>query len=70
MGEVAERVEPLNGRLDRWVHSLSDLKPSSFNTKLAAAHACSIGLATGGRTPRPGPDRSPVATNADASRTQ
>ena len=37
VGEVAERVEPLNGRLDRWVHSLSDLKPSSFNTKLAAA---------------------------------
>lgn len=37
VSEVAERVEPLNGRLDRWVHSLSDLKPSSFNTKLAAA---------------------------------
>ena len=37
VAEVAERVEPLNGRVDRWVHSLSDLKPSSFNTKLAAA---------------------------------
>ena len=37
VADVAERVEPLNGRVDRWVHSLSDLKPSSFNTKLAAA---------------------------------
>jgi site-specific recombinase XerD len=34
---LAARIEPLNGRLDRWVHSLSDLKPSSFNTRLAAA---------------------------------
>ena len=37
VGDLAVRVEPLNGRLDRWVHGLSDLKPTSFNTRLAAA---------------------------------
>lgn len=35
--ELASRMEPLNGRIDRWAHSQAELKPTSFNAKLAAA---------------------------------
>ena len=35
--ELAERMEPLNGRIDRWTHSLSDLRPTTYNARLAAA---------------------------------
>ena len=35
--ELAERLEPLNGRLDRWTHGLSELSSSSFNARFAAA---------------------------------
>lgn len=35
--ELAERMEPLNGRLDRWTHSLSELRPTTYNARLAAA---------------------------------
>lgn len=35
--ELAERMEPLSGRLDLWTHSLSDLKPTTYNARLAAA---------------------------------
>lgn len=35
--ELAERMEPLNGRIDLWTHSLSDLKPTTYNARLAAA---------------------------------
>ena len=35
--ELAERMEPLNGRIDRWTHGLSDLRPTTYNARLAAA---------------------------------
>ena len=35
--QLAERMEPLNGRIDLWTHSLSDLKPTTYNARLAAA---------------------------------
>ena len=35
--ELASRMEPLNGRIDRWSHSQADLRPTTFNAKLAAA---------------------------------
>ena len=35
--ELAERMEPLNGRLDRWTLSLSELRPTTYNARLAAA---------------------------------
>jgi site-specific recombinase XerD len=35
--ELAERMEPLSGRLDRWTHGLSDLRPTTYNARLAAA---------------------------------
>ena len=34
---LAERMEPLNGRLDRWTLSLSELRPTTYNARLAAA---------------------------------
>ena len=37
VGELADRMEPLNGRLDRWTHSLSELRPTTYNARLAAA---------------------------------
>ena len=35
--DLAQRMEPLNGRIDRWTHSLSDLRPTTYNARLAAA---------------------------------
>ena len=35
--ELVERLEPMNGRLDVWTHSLSNLKPTTYNARLAAA---------------------------------
>ena len=37
IAELATRMEPLNGRIDLWTHAVSELKPTSFNAKLAAA---------------------------------
>ena len=37
LGELVDRLEPMNGRIDVWVHSLHSLKPSTFNARLAAA---------------------------------
>ena len=37
IAELAPRMEPLNGRIDLWTHAISELKPTSFNAKLAAA---------------------------------
>ena len=37
IAELAARMEPLNGRIDLWTHAISELKPTSFNAKLAAA---------------------------------
>ena len=37
IAELAARMEPLNGRIDLWTHAVSELKPTSFNAKLAAA---------------------------------
>ena len=37
VAELAERMEPLNGRIDRWTHGLSDLRPTTYNARLAAA---------------------------------
>ena len=34
---LAQRLEPLNGRIDRWTHSMSELSPSTYNARLAAA---------------------------------
>ena len=36
--ELLERVEPFNGRLDLWVHSLIDRSPSTVKARLAAAN--------------------------------
>ena len=35
IAELATRMEPLNGRIDLWTHAISELKPTSFNAKLA-----------------------------------
>ena len=35
--DLAQRLEPLNGRIDRWTHSMSELSPSTYNARLAAA---------------------------------
>ena len=35
--ELAERMEPLSGRIDRWTHGLSDLRPTTYNARPAAA---------------------------------
>jgi integrase/recombinase XerD len=35
---LLERVEPFNGRLDLWVHSLIDRSPSTVKARLAAAN--------------------------------
>ena len=37
IAELAARMEPLNGRIDLWTHAVSELEPTSFNAKLAAA---------------------------------
>lgn len=36
--ELLHRVDPLNGRLDLWVHSLIDRAPSTVKARLAAAN--------------------------------
>ena len=48
--ELASRMEPLNGRIDRWSHSQADLRPTTFNAKLAAAKHLLSGLAKFGQT--------------------
>jgi len=35
--DLVQRIEPNQGRIDLWVHSISDLKPTSFNARIAAA---------------------------------
>ena len=34
---LAQRMEPMNGRLDVWAHSISGLKPTTYNARIAAA---------------------------------
>ena len=34
---LALRMEPMNGRLDLWAHGIADLRPTTFNARLAAA---------------------------------
>jgi site-specific recombinase XerD len=34
---IAQRMEPMNGRLDLWAHSIGNLRPTTFNARLAAA---------------------------------
>ena len=34
---LAERMEPMNGRLDLWAHSIAGLKPTTYNARIAAA---------------------------------
>ena len=34
---MAQRMEPMNGRLDVWAHSIAGLRPTTFNARLAAA---------------------------------
>jgi len=34
---LANRLEPHSGRIDRWTHSMSELSPSTYNARLAAA---------------------------------
>ena len=35
--ELLEHVDPLNGRLDRWVQSMIDLSASTVNARMASA---------------------------------
>ena len=35
--ELSQRMDPFNGRIDLWSHSLSDLRPTTYNARLAAA---------------------------------
>jgi len=35
--QLAQRMEPLNGRIDLWTHGLADLRPTTYNARLAAA---------------------------------
>jgi len=35
--DLADRMEPLNGRLDIWMHSMSELRPTTVNARMAAA---------------------------------
>lgn len=35
--DLAERMEPMNGRLDLWAHSIAGLRPTTYNARLAAA---------------------------------
>ncbi len=37
VAELAERMEPLNGRLDIWMHSMAELRPTTVNARMAAA---------------------------------
>ncbi len=37
LGDLVDRLEPMNGRIDVWVHSLHSLKPTTFNARLAAS---------------------------------
>jgi len=34
---LAERMEPMGGRLDLWAHSIAGLRPTTYNARLAAA---------------------------------
>ena len=34
---LALRMEPMNGRLDLWAHGIADLRPTTFNARLAAS---------------------------------
>ncbi len=34
---LAKRMEPMNGRLDLWAHSIAGLKPTTYNARIAAA---------------------------------
>ncbi len=34
---LAERMEPMTGRLDLWAHSIAGLRPTTYNARLAAA---------------------------------
>ena len=35
--DLAVRMEPMNGRVDLWAHAIADLRPTTFNARLAAA---------------------------------
>ena len=35
--ELAHRMEPMNGRLDIWAHSIAGLRPTTYNARIAAA---------------------------------
>jgi len=34
---LADRMEPMKGRLDLWAHSIAGLRPTTYNARLAAA---------------------------------
>ena len=34
---LAHRMEPMNGRLDLWAHSIAGLRPTTYNARIAAA---------------------------------
>lgn len=34
---LAQRMEPMNGRLDLWAHSIAGLRPTTYNARIAAA---------------------------------
>ncbi|MDG1538365.1 MAG: tyrosine-type recombinase/integrase [Candidatus Poseidonia sp.] len=34
---LAQRMEPMNGRIDLWAHSIAGLRPTTYNARLAAA---------------------------------
>ena len=34
---LAKRMEPMNGRIDLWAHSIAGLRPTTYNARLAAA---------------------------------
>ncbi len=35
--DLARRMEPMNGRIDIWAHSIAGLRPTTYNARLAAA---------------------------------
>lgn len=35
--DLARRMEPMNGRVDLWAHSIAGLRPTTYNARIAAA---------------------------------
>ena len=47
---LAHRMEPMNGRLDLWAHSIAGLRPTTYNARIAAARHLIKWLDLFGRT--------------------